>query len=1023
MGCSNTKSSKPPLPEDAGANPLSVDEIQDRIEAPPSSERVKIGDFSFRYAYISQRGFYPDDRDKANQDSYAVHSNFDGDPSKALLMVFDGHGKEGDLCAQFCRHNLPKHISAELKTAKNVEAGLKKSFIGNNEALHSDPGVDDSLSGTTAVGVLLHGRDMWVANVGDSRAIVCQEHEGRIVAKPLSCDQTPYRKDERERVKACGARVMSMDQIEGLEPVHENWGEVNLGEELDEGGDPPRIWSPFGEYPGTAFTRSMGDSIAEELGVFAEPEIIHRKIHAYDRFIVIASDGVFEFLTNQSVADMVTRYADPLDACRKVVQESYDLWLQYEVRTDDITIICMYLEDVGADVKGEETAPEADLDTLALGGLRPVRREMSRQRQRQFIMQNESFFVNPLNPLETAQLPAQKLKDDTYSIEDNKTPKTDTEKASILAAIKSNFLFEHVSDAQRQVLLDVMKKVPVKKGDWVIRQGDVGDRFYVIDEGEFEVHVNQEKDKVNDKEELGIQVHAYVPSSTIKPCFGHLALMYGKPRSATVIARTDGVLWALDRPVFRKILMKKSRREIAKVLRRVEVLHSLTLPQMQQLCDVMKEVEYKPGEYIIRQGEVGEEFYVIEEGTAAVSISVEGKEEPKEIRRLTEYNYFGERSLLLKEPRSANVTAVGNVRCLQISQHTFEEVLGPLQHIIDEDRKQRERRPGVPSMRELRLLGKVVTDDLGQMNLCKMPNSNATYTLRTMWKKTVSDLKQDAAVHKALDVLKHASESPALRMSCVSIPLLVGTYNETHAVHIVQQAAVVCSLSSLLEERNSLSMDCARHIAACVVLGLESLHKANILYRALSPELVCLDNRGCAVLMEYRLAKLGLETGFTVCGTPEYMAPEQVRNQGHGKAVDFWALGVLLYELVQGHSPFASDNEIDMYNKITSHRHGGLVYPTSFAPALCDFLDRLLHPDPAERLGSGRGADLSAVKTHQWFAGFDWGGAAKGEYFNQDLRQIAHEKIQKAVRMEGNLDPEQLGMEYSGETKGVWSRF
>lgn len=65
--------------------------------------------------------------------------------------------------------------------------------------------------------------------------------------------------------------------------------------------------------------------------------------HTHDRFLVIASDGVFEFLTNQSVADMVAKYPDPLEACKKVVQESYDLWLQYEVRTDDITIICIYI--------------------------------------------------------------------------------------------------------------------------------------------------------------------------------------------------------------------------------------------------------------------------------------------------------------------------------------------------------------------------------------------------------------------------------------------------------------------------------------------------------------------------------------------------------------------------------------------------------------------------------------------------------------------------------------------------------
>jgi hypothetical protein len=96
------------------------------------------------------------------------------------------------------------------------------------------------------------------------------------VAKPLSNDQTPYRTDERARVRKTGARVLSMDQIEGIEPVHDNWGDLTLGEDIDEGGDPPRVWSPKGDYPGTAFTRSIGDRIAEECGVYAEPEILAR---------------------------------------------------------------------------------------------------------------------------------------------------------------------------------------------------------------------------------------------------------------------------------------------------------------------------------------------------------------------------------------------------------------------------------------------------------------------------------------------------------------------------------------------------------------------------------------------------------------------------------------------------------------------------------------------------------------------------------------------------------------------------
>jgi hypothetical protein len=145
--------------------------------------------------------------------------------------------------------------------------------------MHNEKRFDDSLSGTTAISILFRGKAMYVSNVGDSRAIVVSRTEGdsgKLVARPLSSDQTPYRKDERERVKKYGARILSMDQIEGLEPIHENWGDLNLGEDIDEGGDPPRIWSPNGDYPGTAFTRSLGDMLAEECGVVPEPEILER---------------------------------------------------------------------------------------------------------------------------------------------------------------------------------------------------------------------------------------------------------------------------------------------------------------------------------------------------------------------------------------------------------------------------------------------------------------------------------------------------------------------------------------------------------------------------------------------------------------------------------------------------------------------------------------------------------------------------------------------------------------------------
>jgi len=149
--------------------------------------------------------------------------------------------------------------------------------------------------------VLVRGRTIYVANSGDSRAVIAERRGKEIVAVDLSIDQTPFRSDELERVKMCGARVLTLDQIEGLkDPDVQCWGT----EEGDDG-DPPRLWVPNGMYPGTAFTRSIGDSIAETIGVVANPEIVVFELTQDHPFFVLASDGVFEFLSSQSVVEMV----------------------------------------------------------------------------------------------------------------------------------------------------------------------------------------------------------------------------------------------------------------------------------------------------------------------------------------------------------------------------------------------------------------------------------------------------------------------------------------------------------------------------------------------------------------------------------------------------------------------------------------------------------------------------------------------------------------------------------------------
>eukprot|EP01036_Dinobryon_divergens_P032546 gene32546-42159_t len=312
MGCNSSKVSRPnPKSSDptrAKNAPLTETEIQSRMEAPKDAHCMTIGGISMRYAWVSQRGYYPDSPNKENQDSYVVIPSFGSLKDQAFFAVFDGHGKDGHQCAKYARDHLPrviletldKAINNSTATLKNPKQALTVAHFIVNDDMHADKRFDDALSGTTAISVLFRGRTMFISNVGDSRAIVISSVGGRL--------------DERIRLKKYGARILSMDQIEGIEPEHENWGDLNLGEDIDEGGDPPRVWSKNGDYPGTAFSRSLGDSIAEDCGVVAEPEILEREINADDKYLIIASDGVFEFLTNQMVADLIVPHADPLEA-------------------------------------------------------------------------------------------------------------------------------------------------------------------------------------------------------------------------------------------------------------------------------------------------------------------------------------------------------------------------------------------------------------------------------------------------------------------------------------------------------------------------------------------------------------------------------------------------------------------------------------------------------------------------------------------------------------------------------------
>lgn len=147
--------------------------------------------------------------------------------------------------------------------------------------------------------------------------------------------------------------------------------------------------------------------------------------------------------------------------------------------------------------------------------------------------------------------------------------------------------------------------------------------------------------------------------------FGELALLYNAPRAATITAKTDCILWSLDRETFNHIVKDaaaRKREKYEQFLNSVKILSTMDPYERQKLGDALKEEKFKKGEYVIKEGDIGDKFYIVSEGTAIATKTLEGAEEPKQVMEYKKGEYFGERALLMNDARAANiVTTVSTI--------------------------------------------------------------------------------------------------------------------------------------------------------------------------------------------------------------------------------------------------------------------------------------------------------------------------------------------------------------------------
>jgi len=214
------------------------------------------------------------------------------------------------------------------------------------------------------------------------------------------------------------------------------------------------------------------------------------------------------------------------------------------------------------------------------------------------------------------------------------------------------------------------------------------------------------------------------------------------------------------------------------------------------------------------------------------------------------------------------------------------------------------------------------------------------------------------------------------RVRCV--PEVLCTFQDDTSLYILLNGRLAGGLHEL-GAKLELDESLARIYVAYLITFLDGIHQQQMVFRALRPDTIRVNDQGLPCIIDFELTKK-LESGqtFTLCGSPEYLAPEQIRGTGHGLAVDFWQLGILMYEMLEGKTPFGGEkmDEMRLYQKITEFK-GNLEFPSHFSPEAADLISKLLTPEPLQRLGSGPHG-IETVKKHAWFGKVDWAKVMDG---------------------------------------------
>eukprot|EP00928_Gymnodinium_smaydae_P038942 TRINITY_DN2672_c0_g1_i1.p1 TRINITY_DN2672_c0_g1~~TRINITY_DN2672_c0_g1_i1.p1 ORF type:complete len:893 (+),score=212.81 TRINITY_DN2672_c0_g1_i1:286-2679(+) len=639
----------------------------------------------------------------------------------------------------------------------------------------------------------------------------------------------------------------------------------------------------------------------------------------------------------------------------------------------------------------------------------------------------------------------------TRALESTSIWKCEVERQLIATALRQNAQLTAVvpldEDRVRR-MVDVARKEAVPAGKEVITQGDlVAEHFYIVQQGYFTYFKRQETEEAASDSpvaaaarELRSPSKVPTPESSLKALsnqssadnmasaymseaveqvgstgpggsFGELALLFAAPRQATVRAEEPSVVWVINRSDFKNILMSAEYEQIdeyTNTLSALSLFKDVNSDNLRTIAESLVEVTCALGDQILTQGA----HYILHDGLVGIYRS------GVNVSTVTNPHYFGQGLGSGHASSDYSIVVASETAKLLVLD---DATVGLIQKLISEMSpadllKSRVaeaiRCKEVIYRNELARIGLLGCGAFGFVELCQRKDSKHTYAMKHLSKGFVVSQNLQKSVQNERDIL--------FMLHSPFIVELYATYNGPKQLYLLMEAMRGGELHSTYMRLSFYgSVQHAQYYVAAVVLAFEHCHSRHVVYRDLKPENLLLNSKGHLKVTDMGLAKMVVGKTFTTCGTPQYMAPEIIQSSGHTKAVDWWTLGILLFELMAGEAPFEANSPMKIFAKVMKG-----IQKVQFPPHLsggCDKLVKdLLKKKPDHRLPM-KVNGMKQLRESVWYAGFDWDAMRQLKLTAPYIPLVQSETDISNFHAHASQKPKEF--DYSGEFQEFFSEF